>query len=114
MAGDFVSEDGKKITFRTVGEGRYLLGHTPAPEQSLTFMAWNNAGRFFQQMFVSPAFPMPIYLQGGMKPDGSIELSDPFNPAGLKVLLTIDPEGGYSTVTTMGGREIERRTWTRE
>ena len=111
FSGDFIDDKGKIIRSRMVGEGRYVITHAHGPEEALTFMAWNNAGRFFQQMTVTPGLPMPIYLQGGMKPDGSVELSDPFNPAGLKVLITFDNDGGYSTVTSMGGRELERRTW---
>lgn len=111
FSGDFIDEGGKIIRSRMVGEGRYLITHAHGPQEALSFMAWNNAERVFQQMTVTPDLPMPIYLQGGMKPDGSIELSDPFNPAGLKVLITSGKDGGYSTVTSMVGREVERRNW---
>jgi hypothetical protein len=112
LAGDFVSGDGYKAVSRVVGEGRYLLTRVTGERgEFLTFTAYNTAGRFFQQMMVGPELPTPIYLQGGMKPDGSITLSDPFDPNGLSVLLTLDSEGGYSTVGSMGGQVVEERVW---
>ena len=112
LAGKFVSEDGYKAVSRMVGEGRYVLTHvTGGRGEFLTFTAYNNAGGFFQQMMVGPSLPTPIYLQGGMKPDGSIELADPFNPNGISVLLSFDSGGGYSATASMGGQVVEERAW---
>ena len=97
-----------------VGDGRYVVTHAHGPQEALTFLAWNNAGRFFQQITISPDLPMPVYLQGEMLPDGTISLSDPFNPGGLKVMIKVLDDGGYTTVTSMGIREVERRTWARK
>ena len=109
FAGDFRSEDGVVLTSRMVGEGRYLLSYASAPTKAISFMAYNTAGGFFQQMVVSPQFPAPIYLQGNQQADGSIALADPFNPNGLKSTVTFRPGGGYETVTTMGGQVIQKQ-----
>lgn len=111
FCGDFTSNKGEKIASRMVGNGRYVLTHGTSPSESLSFMGYNNAGRFFQSMLVSPELPMPIYLQGNMKEDGSILLEDPFNPAGLKVQWTFGDDGGFSMTATMGGQVVDQKSW---
>jgi len=114
FAGDFTDSTGKIIRSRMVGDGRYVITHSHGPEEAISFMAWNNAGRYFQQITILPDLPMPIYLQGEMLPDGTVSMSDPFNPQGLKVMIKVADDGGYTTVTSMGPRELERRTWSRK
>lgn len=111
FAGDFASNDGQKANSRMVGEGRYLLTHVISPSQFMGFMSFNSGGGFFQQMLVGPELEAPIYLQGPLQADGSILMSDPFNPNGLKVVITFGANGAYSTTSSMGGQVLEKRTW---
>ena len=94
--------------------GRFVLTHVTAPGEFLAFTAYNSAGKFFQQMLVGPSIPVPMYLQGPMQKDGSILMSDPFNPQGMKVVITFDANGSYSTSTSLGDQVVEQRTWVPE
>ena len=111
FSGDFTTTDGFKASSRMVAEGRYLLTHVTAPSEFLAFMAYSSAGGFFQQMLVGPDLAVPIYIQGPLQADGSILMSDPFNPNGMEVLITFEANGAYSTRTTMGDEVVEQRTW---
>ncbi|MDG2029531.1 MAG: hypothetical protein P8J45_00860 [Phycisphaerales bacterium] len=111
FSGDFSTNDGFKVSSRMVAEGRYLLSHVTAPSEFLGFMSYSSAGGFFQQMLVGPDLAAPIYIQGPLQADGSILMSDPFNPNGMEVLITFEANGAYSTRTTMGDQVVEQRTW---
>ena len=112
FSGDFTTDDGFKASSRMVAEGRYLLTHVTAPSEFLAFMSYSSAGGFFQQMLVGPDLAVPIYMQGPLQADGSILMSDPFDPNGMKVVITFEANGAYSTRTTMGDQVVEQRTWT--
>ena len=111
LAGNFTTKDGYKVASRMVGEGRYLLTHVTEPAEYLIFTAYNNAGRFFQQITVGAELPLPMYLQGPLQEDGSILMSDPFNPNGMTVVITFEANGDYSTSTSMGDQVVAERTW---
>jgi hypothetical protein len=111
FAGDFTSNDGLKANSRMVGEGRYLLTHLTAPAEFLAFMSYNSAGGFFQQILVGPELDAPVYFQGPLQADGSILMSDPFNPNGIKVVITFGANGAYSTKSLRDGQVLEERTW---
>jgi hypothetical protein len=111
FSGDFSTKAGYKASSRMVGEGRYLLTHVTVPSEYLGFMSYSSAGGFFQQMLVGPDLAVPIYMQGPLQADGTILMSDPFNPNGMKVLITFGANGSYSTRTTMDGQLVEERTW---
>ncbi len=114
FAGSFATKDGYKAESRMVGEGRYVLTHVTAPAQFLAFTAYNSEGKFFQQMLIGPSVPAPMYMQGPLQKDGSILMSDPFNPNGMKVVITFDENGDYSTSTSMGDQGVLKRTWVLE
>ncbi|MDG2055571.1 MAG: hypothetical protein P8J86_12815 [Phycisphaerales bacterium] len=38
-------------------------------------------------------------------------MSDPLNPNGMKVVVTFDANGDYSTSTSMGDQGVLKRTW---
>ena len=111
LAGNFSTDDGYKVASRMVGEGRYLLTYVSEPAEYLIFTSYNSAGKFFQQITVGSELPLPMYLQGPLQEDGSISMSDPFNPNGIKAVITFEPNGDYSTTTSMGGQVVAERTW---
>ena len=109
FVGDFIAEDGLNISSRLVADGRYAMTHYTGPVDLIAFIAYNNSGRFFQYMLVGEDLSVPVYLQGTMQGDGTILFADPFNPAGLKMSVSFNPNGGYSTTSTVNGKVIDQK-----
>ncbi|MEC8818436.1 MAG: hypothetical protein VXX30_05060 [Planctomycetota bacterium] len=91
LAGDYTTPRGGRIRARTAGNGRYLVAQDPG---GLQFLAWNPQIKMVQ-MFVVNQGTSPTYLQGPVEADGSMVLTDPFNPNNT---VTIAPaaDGGIS------------------
>ena len=60
-------------------------------------------------MICSPDLPGPIYLQGNRKPDGTLSMADPFNPNGIKSVVSFNADGGYEYTITMGGQVVDKQ-----
>ena len=111
FVGNFTAEGGLNISSRLVADGRYAMTHYTGSVEMLAFIAYNNAGRFFQYMAVGADFPDPVYLQGTMQADGTILFADPFDPSGKKMSISFSPNGGYSATVSVNGKDIEKKNF---
>lgn len=112
LAGDYTTADGRSMRARLVADGRYLLQHVGGEDPFLRIMSYSTSGGFYQIVELRPAKD-PVYMQGPKLPDGSIRLSDPFNPSGASAVVTLDGKDGFTFATSRGVLTVDTVVWTR-